>query len=177
MILFRTILTRFILFLYTYANRETKTILEIIKGTCFFLYCPLLPIVWILQFAIDQLKRRRRRQRRKKAYRAAKAKKRAGKKTEFLSMDDYSRGKKTKKKLKTKRRKKKEEGTIVEIDVDINNEDEVTVIDITSDGVELERKHKVEKKTKKSKKRSQLSPIQDFMIQHVSLSDKFLYRD
>lgn len=78
---------------------------EIIKGTCFFIYCPFLPLWWIVEFAIEQIKRKIKKKRRRAAYRRAKVKKMKGKAKEFLSMDDYVRGKTTKKKLKRGKRK------------------------------------------------------------------------
>lgn len=81
---------------------------EIIKGTCFFIYCPFLPLWWVVEFAIELIKRKIKRNRRRAAYRRAKVKKMKGKTKEFLSMDDYVRGKTTKKKLKRGKRKREE---------------------------------------------------------------------
>lgn len=88
--------------------RETKSMLEIIKGTCFFIYCPFLPLWWVVEFAIELIKRKVKRNRRREAYRKAKVKKMKAKAKEFLSMDDYVRGKTTKKKLKRGKRKREE---------------------------------------------------------------------
>lgn len=59
---------------------------------CFFIYCPLLPIIWTLdsfiQFAVRQYKVKKRKQR----YRAKRAAKRKKKDNLFLSLDAYSRG-------------------------------------------------------------------------------------
>lgn len=59
---------------------------------CFFIYCPLLPIIWTLdsfiQFAVRQYKIKKR----KKRYRAKRAVKRKKKEELFLSLDAYSRG-------------------------------------------------------------------------------------
>lgn len=59
---------------------------------CFFIYCPLLPIIWTLdsfiQFAVRQYKVKKR----KKRYRAKRAVKRKKKEELFLSLDAYSRG-------------------------------------------------------------------------------------
>ena len=71
---------------------ETMSCVQIWKETCFFIYCPLLPIIWILdsfiRFAIRQYKVNQR----KKRYRAKRAMKRKKKDDLFLSLDAYSRG-------------------------------------------------------------------------------------
>ena len=84
--------------------RETKTFLEIVKGTCFFLYCPFLPIWWILEFTITIIRNKQRVKKRKQQYRKKKIEEKLDG-TEFLSIDDYSKGRKEKKKFKSVKEK------------------------------------------------------------------------
>ena len=71
---------------------ETMSCVQIFKEMCFFIYCPLLPIIWTLDSIIRYAVRRRAIKQRKKQYRAKKADKRKKKQDLFLSLDAYSRG-------------------------------------------------------------------------------------
>jgi len=71
---------------------ETMSCVQIFKEMCFFIYCPLLPIIWTLDSIIRYAIRQRAIKRRKKQYRAKKAEKRKKKQDLFLSLDAYSRG-------------------------------------------------------------------------------------
>lgn len=59
---------------------------------CFFIYCPLLPIIWTLDSFIRFAVRQYRIKKRKQRYRAKRAAKRKKKEELFLSLDAYSRG-------------------------------------------------------------------------------------
>lgn len=67
--------------------------LEICKGLFFFIYCPLLPVWWVVDFFWEYGKRKWRRHKRKKRYRARKAAMRAQEEQAFLMLDQYTRGK------------------------------------------------------------------------------------
>lgn len=70
-------------------------------------------------------------------------------------MDDYSRGKKTRKKLQEAKKKKKAKDTVIEID--ISDDASVTVIDLTSDVAGTETKVKTSEKIKTSRQKSESS--------------------
>ena len=59
---------------------------------CFFIYCPLLPIIWVLDSVIRYSVRQYKVKKRKQRHRAKKAAKRKKKEDLFLSLDAYSRG-------------------------------------------------------------------------------------
>lgn len=59
---------------------------------CFFIYCPLLPIIWVLDSVIRYSVRQYKIKKRKQRHRAKKAAKRKKKEDLFLSLDAYSRG-------------------------------------------------------------------------------------
>ena len=59
---------------------------------CFFIYCPLLPIIWILDSFVRFGVRQYQIKKRKKRYRAKRAVKRKKKEELFLSLDAFSRG-------------------------------------------------------------------------------------
>lgn len=85
---------------------------QIIKGVCFFYYCPFLPLCWGLQFFYYWAKRKWRRHKRKKKFRETRAALDAQKHNTYLHLDRYSRGKVEKEILdldlhiKSERRKK-----------------------------------------------------------------------
>ena len=83
---------------YTYivtasCSRDTMPCLEICKGLFFFIYCPLLPLWWVVDFIWEYGKTKWRRHKRKKRYRARKAAMRAEEEQTFLMLDKYTRGK------------------------------------------------------------------------------------
>ena len=66
---------------------------DICKGLCFFFYLPLLPLWWTLEFLWEYGRRKWRRSKRKKRYRALKASQVEKAKDQYLSVDQYTRGK------------------------------------------------------------------------------------
>ena len=99
-----------------FIHRDTKPCLEICKGVFFFVYCPLLPLWWVLDFVWEHIKRKWRRHRRKKRFRALKAAEKAKKENTYLMLDQYTRGKVEKqiidfsKETKAKRKKQLKKG-------------------------------------------------------------------
>ena len=90
--------------------------LEICKGLFFFFYCPLLPLIWILEYLWVFAKHKWRRHKRKKRFRELRAAKQKEKDKTYLQLDKYSRGKIEReildfsKDLKRKRQEKKRDG-------------------------------------------------------------------
>lgn len=96
-------------------NRDTKNLLEILKGLFFFIYCPLLPLWWLVEFSFEWIQRKRRRERRRKEFIAKKKERQAKEENTYLMLDKYTRGTKEKKvidfdaeKNKVKKKKQKE---------------------------------------------------------------------
>lgn len=89
---------------------------DICKGLFFFCYLPLLPLWWILEFLWEFGWRKWRRHKRRKRYRALKASQTEKAKDEYLSVDQYTRGKVEKqilglnKKIKDKKTRQKNRG-------------------------------------------------------------------
>ena len=71
---------------------DTLSCVQIWKEMCFFIYCPLLPIIWTLDSCIQFAVRQYKVEKRKKRHRAKRAMKRKKKDELFLSLDAYSRG-------------------------------------------------------------------------------------
>ena len=90
--------------------------LEICKGLFFFVYCPLLPLWWIVDFVWEYGKRKWQRHKRKKRYRDMKASMRTEKEQAFLLLDQYTRGKVERqiidfdKEIKTRKEKRLKKG-------------------------------------------------------------------
>ena len=90
--------------------------LEICKGLFFFFYLPLLPLWWTVEFTWDLICRKWRRHKRKKRYRALKASQAEKEKNQYLSVDQYTRGKVEKqilglnKKIKNKKARQRNKG-------------------------------------------------------------------
>ncbi len=93
--------------IYIYSSDGTKSILGILKGLFFFIYCPLLPLWWSLEIVYEWYMRRRARQRRKIEFRAKKEAKQMEDKDKYLLLDKYTRGKKEKKVVDFKKQMKK----------------------------------------------------------------------
>lgn len=74
-------------------NRDTMPCCEICKGLFFFLYLPLLPLWWAVDFLWEFGRRKWRRHKRKKRYRAVKESQGKKNKECYLSVDQYTRGK------------------------------------------------------------------------------------
>ena len=130
---------------------------EIIKGTCFFLYCPFLPLWWIVELGIEIIKRKIKRNRRRKAYRRAKIKKMKAKANEFLSMDDYARGKTTKKTLnrgKRKREERQDDAVVLQPTL----EDMEGGFDLQTDTVSQCLQHKQGKDKQRKRRKKQKQP-------------------
>ncbi|XP_019853252.1 PREDICTED: uncharacterized protein LOC109582771 [Amphimedon queenslandica] len=100
--------------------KTTHDIMEIIKATFFFIYCPLLPLWWILEILFEWLMRKRRKQRRLKEYRRKKAEKQKKKEDTYLMVDDFSRG--IKQKMVVDFEIKDENGKIIISDSESNQE-------------------------------------------------------
>ena len=88
-------------------DRDTQNVIEIFKGLCFFVYCPLLPLWWILEFFIEWIMRKRRRERRRKKFIKKKADKRSKDENTYLMLDKYTRGTTEKKMIDFNEEKKK----------------------------------------------------------------------
>ena len=72
---------------------DTMPCLEICKGLFFFFYLPTLPLWWTIEFIWEFGRRKWQRHKRKKRYRALKASREAKNKDQYLSVDQYTRGK------------------------------------------------------------------------------------
>ena len=89
---------------------------DICKGLFFFFYLPLLPLCWTVEFLWEFCRRKWRRHKRKKRYRVLKASQAEKKKDQYLSVDQYTRGKVEKQilglssKIKNKKARKKKKG-------------------------------------------------------------------
>ena len=93
--------------------------LEICKGLCFFFYLPLLPLWWIVELLWEYGRRKWQRHKRKKRYRVMKAAKVEQEKEQYLSVDQYTRGKVEKQilgisqKNQEKKERKKNQGALL----------------------------------------------------------------
>lgn len=102
---------------YFNTYRDTMPCCQICTGLFFFFYLPLLPLFWTLEFLWEYLWRRWRRYKRKKRYRELKADQAEKEKGQYLSVDQYTRGKVEKqilglnKQVKKRRTQKKGKGT------------------------------------------------------------------
>ena len=88
-------------------DRDTQNVIEIFKGLFFFVYCPLLPLWWILEFFIEWIMRKRRRERRRRQFIKKKADKRSKDENTYLMLDKYTRGTTEKKMIDFNEEKKK----------------------------------------------------------------------
>jgi hypothetical protein len=135
--------------------KKKNDLLEICKGLFFFLYCPLLPLWWSMDFFIRYTIRCIRRRRRMREYKKKKALKQEKKdkrfKEQYLLVDEYSRGAKERKfvnfdKVKSKAKKKatkkkekvfsdeeKEELNNLGLDTDTTDTDEAGDVDELTD--------------------------------------------
>ena len=101
---------------------------DICKGLLFFFYLPLLPLWWTVEFMWGFAVRKWRRHKRKKRYRALKATQAEKEKDQYLSVDQYTRGKVEKqilgisKKVKDKKARRRNKGQNTHREVDSNNE-------------------------------------------------------
>lgn len=100
-------------------SRDTKPLLVICKELFFFIYCPLLPLWWILDFMWEYSRRKWRRHKRKKRFREKRAARRAQKEKTYLMLDQFTRGKVERqiidfdKEVKAKKKKKPKKGLCV----------------------------------------------------------------
>jgi len=99
-------------------SRDTKPLLVICKELFFFIYCPLLPLWWILDFMWEYSRRKWRRHKRKKRFREKRAARRAQKEKTYLMLDQFTRGKVERqiidfdKEVKAKKNKKPKKGFV-----------------------------------------------------------------
>ena len=77
----------------SFPDSDTMPCCDICKGLCFFFYLPFLPLWWTLDFLWEFGRRKWRRSKRKKRYRALKASQAENAKGQYLSVDQYTRGK------------------------------------------------------------------------------------
>lgn len=87
--------------------RDTKDVLEILKGLFFFIYCPLLPLWWAVEFFFEWIRRKRRQKRRLQEYRQKKQAKQTKDEQTYLMLDQYFRGTTEKKVVDFKNEAKK----------------------------------------------------------------------
>jgi len=73
--------------------RETLPVMEAVKGLCFFHYCLLLPLIWLLYYMCQFVKRKYRRSGRKKRFREKRGDDAKAEDHAYLQLDKYSRGK------------------------------------------------------------------------------------
>ena len=73
-----------------YSN--TKSVLEICKGVCFFIYCPLLPLWWIVEWVFTMIRRKLRQARRRKVLEKRRAQQKDKEHKTFLMLDKFTRG-------------------------------------------------------------------------------------
>lgn len=116
---------------------------------------------WVVEFAIELIKRKVKRNRRREAYRRSKVKKMKAKAKEFLSMDDYVRGKTTKKKLKRRKRKREERlDKVAAIQPTLEDiEDGFNDLEMKEASHQQQGKHKRKKKTKQKQSKREREPF------------------
>ena len=99
--------------------RDTKPLLVICKELFFFIYCPLLPLWWIVDFVWEYGRRKWRRHKRKKRFREKRVASKARKEKTYLMLDQFTRGKVERqiidfdKDVKAKKEKKLKRGVCV----------------------------------------------------------------
>lgn len=89
---------------------------EVCKGLFFFIYCPLLPFLWLIEMTIEWIQKRQKKARRKREYRAKKEERQKQKDNTYLLLDKYTRGEKEKKLIDFKKEKKKAQKKRKEMD-------------------------------------------------------------
>ena len=77
-------------------DREKNNFCEVLKGLFFFIYCPILPFWWAVEFMFVWIQRKRRRRRRIAEFKKKKEQKQHKKHETFMMVDKYSREKEKK---------------------------------------------------------------------------------
>ena len=72
--------------------KDQMPCVKICLGLFFFIYCPFIPLWWLLEFCFKFVKRKWRRRRRIKKFRAERAERETKKQQIYLHLDQYSRG-------------------------------------------------------------------------------------